>query len=134
MSEIVLSFGSYSNSVVSDYFCLQALHDESIHFMTSYEKKHPRVLICDYVDCIPQKSNSVDINKLKETTDWDGTSHVFDMTLPSQPVGRDWIRQSAPLHDKSTVEIAIFSSNCAAFAHYANGKADLLFLVSHLYI
>lgn len=124
MSEIVLSFGSYSNSVAADYFSLQTLDDESIHFMTSYEKKHPRVLICDYVDCIPPKSSSIDPKKLKEMSDWDGKSYIVDRSTQSQPECNRWASLTVPLHDKSTVELPLFSSTSAAFASYFNGCTD----------
>lgn len=130
MSEIVLSFGSFSSSVASNYFSLQTLEDESIHFMTSYEKKHPRVLICDYADCTPPTSSSVDLRQLQDRTDWDGASYIVDRATQLQPMDsyNSWTGLSVPLHDKSIVEIPLFSGSNAAFASYFQGGTDLSYL------
>ena len=126
MSEIVLSFGSYSNRVTSDYFGLQSLEDENIHFMTTYPKKYPRVLICDYPGSMNNEADSVDLKKLTDALDWDGVSSLIDRSqsrqIPYTSAHRP-IWQPSRLHERSFVEVPLFSCGSGGFSTFVSGTA-----------
>ena len=126
MSEIVLSFGSYSNRVTSDYFGLQSLEDENIHFMTTYPKKYPRVLICDYPGSMNNEADSVDLKKLTDALDWDGVSSLIDRSQSSQipyNYAHRPIWQPSRLHERSFVEVPLFSCGSGGFSTFVSGTA-----------